>query len=231
VKRLGDIRAIFERMFEALAEPRFTIVGGPLPATDPDEAAEKLVRAALREARSIGADSFHVESTARGAEMSFRVDGVRTPAALLTPDWADACARSLLGLAGAPPGSEQGSAAFELEGDVLELDVATLQGFHGRCARASLRAALVPIAIDHLPVSVDDRVSVQTWLASSGLLLVVGPSRAGCDALASELAARAAHAGRRVYRLGVMAEPEAGIIEVARRSDGDCAGDLRAIDR
>ena len=26
VKRLGDIRAIFERMFEALAEPRFTIV-------------------------------------------------------------------------------------------------------------------------------------------------------------------------------------------------------------
>ncbi len=209
--------------------PRFTLVRGPLPESEPDEAAENLVRAALCEALAIGADSFHVESTARGAEMSFRVDGARTPAALLPAEWAEACVRCLVALVGATPGAEHAAGTVQLGEQALELDVATIVGSHGTCARAALRAPASPVAIEHLPLDVEERATVRSWAAATGLVLVVGPARAGCDSLASELAERAATSGRRVYRLGSAGAPAEGIVAVSRRHGADTASDLRAI--
>ncbi|MCY2961700.1 MAG: hypothetical protein NTY35_16185 [Planctomycetota bacterium] len=209
--------------------PRFTLVRGPLPDTDPDEAAEMLVRAALREARAIGADSFHVEATARGAEMSFRVDGARTPAARLTTDWADACARAALHLAGAGPDSERATGSLDIEEDRVAIDVATILGIHGRCTRIALRTQMAPLAPEHLPVELEQLTSLLGWLTANGLVVVVGPAAAGCDALASRLAARAADAGRRVYRLGLGDDAVEGAVSVARTAGRATALELRAI--
>lgn len=212
-----------------LEAPRFSLVRGPLPETDPDEAADKLVRAALREARAIGADSFHVESTVRGSEMSFRTDGARTPAAVLSADWAEACARALLQLAGAASSAERARGSTELDGETLEIDVATLAGAHGRCTRVALVTRSAPISIEHLPLEVEERASIQSWLSGKGLVLVVGPVRAGCDALATELAARASRGGRRAYRIGGAGDAPEGCVSVARRDGSDLATDLRAV--
>jgi len=209
--------------------PRFTLVRGPLPESDPDEAAAKLVRAALREACAIGADSFHVESTACGTEMSFRSAGVRTPAAVLSADWADACARALVLLAGGSPDTDRAAGFLDLDGLDFEIEVVTLAGVLGRCARASIRPKPVPFSLEHLPLAADDRASILAWLKARGLLLVVGPASTGTDALARELGARAASTGRRVYRLAFPGEVVEGVVAVARRSNADLASELGAI--
>jgi len=213
----------------ALEGPRFTLVRGPLPAEDPDEAAAKLVLAALREARAIGAESFHVECTARGAEMTFRVDGARTPAAVLPADWAEVCARSLTRLAGASPGTPRATGSLQLDGEVFDVEVATLTGFHGPCARLALRARAASLALDDLPLEAEERASVRGWLAGRGIVLVAGPARSSCDELAADLAGRAAEAGRRLYRLGSPPEACAGAVAVPCGADGDQASGLRAV--
>lgn len=213
----------------ALEGPRFTLVRGPLPAEDPDEAAAKLVLAALREARAIGAESFHVESTARGAEMTFRVDGVRTPAAVLPADWAEVCARSLSRLAGASPGAARATGTLQLDGEVFDVEVATLASLHGPCARLVLQARSAPLGLDDLPLESEERATVRGWLAGRGVVLVAGPARAACDGLAADLAGRAAGAGRRLYRLGSPLEACVGAVAVPWGSDDDQASGLRAI--
>lgn len=209
--------------------PRFTLVRGSLPQDDPDLAALTLVRAALREAKSLGALSFHVESTSRGAEMSFRVDRARTPAALFPVEWADACARTLLSLAGAGTNDERASGRFELDGEMLDLDVATITGQHGRCVRATIRPQLAPTKFDDLELENTERARVVGWLAEPGVVLVVGAANSSADSIAADLARKAARAGSRVYRLGAVGDPDDGVVHVRRGLRGDTALDLRAI--
>ncbi len=209
--------------------PRFTLVRGSLPQDDPDLAALTLVRAALREAKTLRALSFHVESTSRGAEMSFRVDRARTPAALFPVEWADACARTLLSLAGAGSSDERAAGRLELDGEVLDLDVATITGQHGRCVRATIRPPLAPTTIDDLDLQDTERARVVSWLSEPGVVLIVGAASSSADAVAADLARRAARAGSRVYRLGAVGEPDEGVVHVRRGQRGDAALDLRAI--
>lgn len=209
--------------------PRFTSVRGTLPQDDPDLAALTLVRAALREAKSLGALSFHVEATSRGAEMSFRVGRARTPAALFPVEWTEACARTLLSLAGAKSSDERAAGRFELDGEALELDVATISSQHGRCVRASIRVPLAPTTFDDLELEIGEREGVQGWLAESGVVLVAGAAHSSADAVVADLTRRAARAGRRVYRLGSPGEPEEGVVHVRRGIRGDAALDLLAI--
>lgn len=183
--------------------PRFTLVRGPLPDKDPDEAAELLVRAALREAHEMTADSFHVECTERGTEMSFRIGGTRTRAALLTADWASPCANALIRLAGGPPNAQRAARSIELEGIALDIDVAVIAGHHGPCARIALATAGPALRLEDLELTASDIQVVESALAAGrGLLLVAGTFDAENATLAEDLVSRSASAGRRVYRLG-----------------------------
>jgi type II secretory ATPase GspE/PulE/Tfp pilus assembly ATPase PilB-like protein len=210
--------------------PRFTLVRGPLPESDPDEAAEVLVRSALREARAIGAESLHMECTDRGAEMSFRIEGVRTPAAIFATEWADACRRSIARLLGAAHPAARAAGTIELDGSAVAIDAAMIDGFHGPCTRVRLCPSTGPVGIAELPLEPEECRAVESWLdAGRGLFLVVGSPRSGADALAGECATRAAAAGRRVYQLGSGAPPTLGTVAIPRDSARSLAEDLRAV--
>jgi type II secretory ATPase GspE/PulE/Tfp pilus assembly ATPase PilB-like protein len=202
--------------------PRLTLLRGPLPAEDVEEAAEALVRAALREARAIGASSFHVESTPRGTELTFRVDGRRTPGAVLAPEWAGTAVRALADLAshGGP---------LELDGAELALDVALLDTASGPCARARIATRPAPIRVEDLPLEPEEQTAIVRWLHERGLLLVAGARGSVADGLAEDLALRAAKAGRRVYRLGASAVDGSDCVLVARGVAGDASADVAAI--
>ncbi|MBL8862795.1 MAG: hypothetical protein JNK02_12415 [Planctomycetes bacterium] len=212
--------------------PRFTLLRGPLPEHEPEEAAAALVRAALREAVVLGADSFQVESTIRGTELDFRVDGARTPPAVLGADWAPALVQALVAAAGGDPRALHAQGVADVDGSRVALEVAALSSMLGPCARAAIVARSPRATLDDLPLENEERVAAAGWLALRGVLLVAGARGSAAEALSEDLALRAARLGRRVYRLGAAGEPlDAALVHVPRGAAHDTAGDLEAIAR
>lgn len=211
--------------------PRFSLVRGPLPETDPEEAAETLVRGALREACALGAASLHFEATARGAEISFRLDGVRTPAAILPPEWTEPLVKRLLALAGGEAQAESASGTCEVGGERLALDVAALASAHGRCARAVISPVDAPRALGDTDFEVEELATIRRWAAGSGLVLLVGREDCGLSATAESILAHCASEGRRVYRFGGAERGPAGAVLLSRSSGRDLAFDLERLAR
>jgi len=209
--------------------PRFSLVRGPLPDAEPEEAADALARGALREAIAVGASSLHVEATARGTELSFRVEGARTPVTILPAEWTEPLVQRLLALAGV--GAQAGSArgTCDVGGQRVTLDVVTIASIHGRCARAAIGSVELPRPLADGAFEPEELALIRRWAASSGLVLLVGREDCALTATTASILEHCANEGRRVYAFGDEARNPASAVLIARTADADLPWDLERL--
>lgn len=144
-----------------------------------------LVNGLLRDALRTGASDVHVESTAEGLRVRFRLDGVLQDIARPPREYRDAVVSRLKVLAGLDIGErrlpQDGRVRLRLEGRDVDLRVSTLPSLHGE----SLVLRILDYAdgarsLHELGVPTALRPSMDQLLArSSGLTLVTGPTGSG----------------------------------------------------
>ncbi len=212
-------------------QPRFSLVRGPLPDTDPEEAADALARGALREACAVGAASLHVEATARGTEISFRVEGARTPVTILPPEWTEPLVQRLLALAGGGAEADSARGSCEIGGARFALDVALLVGLEGRCARAAIDSIEELRGLADSDFEPEELSLIRRWAAGSGLVLLVGREDCALTATAASILQHCASEGRRVYMFSDVPRSPAGAVLIARTAGAELAHDLERLAR